>query len=385
MTRPLCHARESGFALFGALLLLLMLASLGSASLLATSTELKTSALYRTSTEAFLAAEAGAHHALSVMNTTLVWNLAEQLEDSSWTDETWMYGSTWQTMPDSTLRRYQVTVSPNSTDPDDQATIVATGTGALDSKRRIRLRVRRSGIYSSPGAVYLVSESVTSDFNGNAFTIDGHDYDLDGTLAASGLVKPGISTRNDDGSANVISTLNSQQTDNIQGLAYDGSTTPPAVVPTDGPDASELDILVDRILTNSSPVVELTANHYNGDCSTSFGTLAAPQVTHMTNDSGIKINGDFCGVGLLIVDGPLDLNGSMNFTGWIIARSTVSLTGTGNSTIRGSLWTNGIEFSAGGSLIVEYSTAGLELANAAGGNPNGNVPRKLTIVSWEEL
>jgi hypothetical protein len=100
---------------------------------------------------------------------------------------------------------------------------------------------------------------------------------------------------------------------------------------------------------------------------------------------GVRVNGDFCGAGILIVDGEVNLSGSMNFTGWILARGGLSLTGTGNATISGSMWTNGLDFGSGGSLQVLYSTEALELANGTGNMPNGNVPRKVTVLSWEDI
>jgi hypothetical protein len=187
----------------------------------------------------------------------------------------------------------------------------------------------------------------------------------------------------------VKGALSSQQKDNVLGLGFtpagpDGTAPNPSVLPASGPNGPELDSVINRILSQSTGIVANSSRIINGNCDSSFGTLAAPQITHLTSAT-TRINGNFCGAGILIADGPVTLNGSMNFAGWIISRSGISLTGTGNSTVRGSIWTKGIDFAAGGSLIVDYSTEGLALANGTGGNPDGNVPRLLNIASWEDL
>jgi hypothetical protein len=389
MSRRTSIKNEEGVALFMAFLLLLLLGSLAGASLVQTNIDLKTTSYYQGGSRAFMAGEAGALHALSIMNTTLVWDIRGQLQSGSWTAQPWMYGQAWQVLPGDPSSSYQVLVAADPSDPDDKGTITATGIGPVESNRVIRLRINRSGLVSSPGAVYLVSDTVSANFNGNAFTIDGNDHQIAGGLASTGVVKPGISTRNDAAVNEVKGALNGQQKDNVVGLGFkpsgsDGSLPDPSVLPASGPSAPELDAVIDRILTRSTGIVADNSRVLNSNCDSSFGTLTAPQITHLTNSSGTRINGDFCGAGILIADGPVTLNGSMNFAGWIISRSGISLTGTGNSTVRGSIWTKGIDFSAGGSLIVDYSTEGLALANGAGGNPDGNVPRLLAIASWED-
>jgi hypothetical protein len=390
MSRRTSVGNEKGFALFMAFLLLLLLGSLAGASLVQTTIDLKSTSYYRGGTRAFMAGEAGALHALSVMNTTLVWDIQRQLQSGSWTGQRWMYGETWRAMPDDPAASYQVLVAADASDPDDKGTITATGIGPVESDRVIRLRIGRSGLVASPGAIYLVSDTVSANFNGNAFTVDGNDHRIAGGLADTGVAKPGISTRNDAAMNQVKGALSSQQKDNVLGLGFtpagsDGTAPNPSVLPASGPNGPELDSVINRILSQSTEIVANNSRILNGNCESSFGTLAAPQITHLTNATGTRINGDFCGAGILIADGPVTLNGSMNFAGWIISRSGISLTGTGNSTVRGSIWTKGIDFAAGGSLIVDYSTEGLALANGTGGNPDGNVPRLLNIASWEDL
>jgi len=380
---------EKGFALFLSFLLLLLLGSLAGASLMQSTIDLKTASHYRAGSRAFMAGEAGALHAVSVMNTTLVWDIQDQLASSSWTTQRWLYGETWHEVPGDPAVGYTVLVAADPTDPDDAGTITATGIAPGDSNRVIRLRIRRTGMVASPGAIYLVNEGASATFNGNAFGISGNDHTLAGAAASTGIVKPGISTRNDAVVSNVKGALNDGQKDNVVGLGYkpageDGTPADPSVLPASGPNGAEMQEVIDRILANAS-VVDDSSRVINGNCDGTYGTLEAPQITHLVHNVGVIINGDFCGAGILIADSPIQINGSMNFTGWIIALSKISMTGTGDSMVRGSVWTNGIEFGTGGSMLVEYSTEALELANGTGNYPDGNVPRLLEIASWEDL
>lgn len=384
---------QRGFALFVTFLVLLILAALGSASLVYSNVDLKTSSYYKAGARALMASEAGLMHAISVMNTTLVWDIQWQLENGSWRTQTWMYGQTWQTLPNDPNAKYQVVVEADPADPDDQGWIVATGVAPLQSSRTIRVRIQRSGMVAGPGAIYLTNTNVQANFTGANFQVDGNNYALNGTdPAGDGYQRPGISTMDEASANNVKGALrDSNQRTNVQGLGYTppnsttGAAAQPSVWPSSGPSASEVETIIDNVLANSSPIYRYTSPIFNGNCSGSFGTLSAPQITHMTNTVGTRINGDFCGAGILIVDGPLTVQGTMNFTGWVLARSSLSLSGNGNAFIVGSVWTNGVQFGTGGSMAVNYSTAALQLANATGGNPNGNVPRRLALLTWEEL
>ena len=73
--------------------------------------------------------------------------------------------------------------------------------------------------------------------------------------------------------------------------------------------------------------------------------------------------------GVWIVEGDLELSGTLDFAGLIIVKGntiTKKDPGTGvsgNATVYGSLWSWDVQFSAGGSAMVAYSTNALTLAN----------------------
>ena len=119
----------------------------------------------------------------------------------------------------------------------------------------------------------------------------------------------------------------------------------------------------------------------------SLTSAQTPGIIHLTSASGVKINGNLTGYGILIVDEPLDINGTMEFQGLIIARKGFANSKlNGNATVRGSIWTNAQSLEVGGSLIVDYSVQSLQFADRAGlgGGLGGNLPRSLVVVSWDE-
>jgi hypothetical protein len=134
-----------------------------------------------------------------------------------------------------------------------------------------------------------------------------------------------------------------------------------------------------------------STKNFNGN--DTFGTLAAPRVTHLTNPD-VTLNGNALGAGILIVDGSLRVNGTLDFIGWIIVRGDTIINTVGDAydetvvlgdaTIRGSLWTGHLKVEVGGSAIIDYCDACMSLADTTGGGQIGNVPRPMNVVSWSE-
>jgi len=104
------------------------------------------------------------------------------------------------------------------------------------------------------------------------------------------------------------------------------------------------------------------------------------------------INGDVSGAGILVADGSVQISGNTSFTGWIIVRgetvinaqTTDDTTVLGNATILGALWTGDINVRVGGSAIIDYSTAGLTLADQVGGG-SGPVPKPVAVIAWRDV
>lgn len=375
---------EQGFALFTMLLAVVLLATFASGLLFVSGVDLRSSSHFKTGIQAFQAAESGALHGLGVINGRGVQHFGNDIVvPAQWAA---LLGDAQRPLPSDATSQYAVSVAADPVDPMNRGIITARGFGPLESAAALRIRLRK-GIRADQGALYLANDDVDADFGGrDQFEIDGNDHALDGALNPAGPLRPGISTRNDAVRDDVKSVLSDPQKQKIRGLDFSLDPLNPSVVTTEGPTVTDLDEIVNRILSNN-PVTTLNdANLPSG----TYGTLAAPQVTHLTN-SHVRLNGHMDGVGILIADGEFTINGSANFIGWVIVRGpTIVQSDTsgddtlvdGNAMILGSLWTGDLVVQVGGSAIIDFCETCMELADRTG---NGqNVPRVMTVVSWQE-
>src|SRR5713101_1303232 len=211
---------------------------------------------------------------------------------------------------------YSVTPVASATDPTNAGRLVATANGPEGARNVVVASVVRSDIPStSPGAIYLATNQLTND------TFQGNSFQIDGNDhnygggAGPGAPVPGLSTRNDANRLEAISSLSLGQRDNIQGLGFAWG---PPIIPS--------------VLT--SP--------------------AAPSIAQMNQ----------------IINDLLTRPG-------VVTYGDNSLTG--NATFYGSLWTQDVNLTVGGSAVVNYSTQALALANlVAGGH---SLPSPLKMVS----
>jgi hypothetical protein len=396
MALPRTHRRtDRGFALVPTLLLLVLLFGLGAGALLVSGSDLRSTAHYRTGNEAFFAAEAGVLHALSTMNTRGVQSFQTMANSTNWQA---LYGSAVKTIPNYSQFSYQVALVPDATNPNNAGSISVTGFAPLQAKRSLQLALARANTGGSPGAIYLAADALDNiEFKGDKFAVDGNDHTVLGALNGGGPQKPGISTRNDGVTGQAVQELNSAQKDNVKGLGYVpplGSTlATPSVLTTGGPSIGDLDTIMQTVLSNvGASAVTTSESNFNGN--DTFGTLAVPRVTHLTG-SDVKLNGNATGAGILIVDGSLVVNGTLDFVGWIVVRGDTIINTVGDpdnetfvlgdATIRGALWTGHLRVEVGGSAIIDYCDACMTLADTTGAGQIGNVPRPMTVVSWQEV
>jgi hypothetical protein len=374
---------QRGFTLFSAFLLLILLLSLGTASLVYSTIELRSTTHYDTGNQAFYAAESGLLHALSSINTIGVQRFNTDIVNR-WST---VFGASVKTMPDHSDITYQVVATADAADPVNRGTLIAVGFSPLEARRILRVTVDKSGFTGSPGAIYLAADTINSQFTGNSFGVDGNNHDLAGNLTG-GDQWPGVSTRNDGVTDEVVDSLNDTQKDNVQGLGFSLDPLTPSVMTTGGPGIDDLETMIANILTTPG-VVTTDEDRFNGN--DVFGTLAAPQITHMT-DPDVFLNGNAEGAGILIVDGSLTVNGTLDFIGWIIVRGDTIInaeqvdetTVVGDATILGSLWTGNLEIKVGGHAAVDYCDDCLRLADGIA-PPDNLIPRPMKVVSWQEV
>jgi hypothetical protein len=369
------------------LIMLVILAVFGSFSVTGTALEQRATSHFDTGNRAFSAAESGILHALSTMNGPGVINFQNDVVNRWGT----VFGTSSLSLLSDPTSTYEVTVTADPAAPTEGGTISVTGRGALLARRTLQVNVAKSGFEGGPGAIHIgPDDGVSADFKGNAFDVDGNNYTMLGALAGDGIVKPGITARNEAVAQTVIDALSSSQKDNVRGQGYSADPLTPSVLPVGGPGVDDLDQFVTDLLTLPGTVTT-NDGEFNGN--QVFGTIAAPQLTYMTDDNVI-LNGNATGAGILIADGSMTINGDLDFVGLIIVRGNTLINSTtdpvdettllGNATILGSLWTGNLEIEVGGSAIIDYCHECLQLVDNIGGAVN-TIPRPMSIVSWQEV
>jgi hypothetical protein len=377
---------ERGFTLFSVFLVLILLLTLGGASLVYSTLDLKATTHYDTGNQAFYAAEAGIVHALSSINSIGVQDFKNDISDR-WST---VFGTGIRSIPNHSQVNYQVVVAPDAANPVNRGSLTAIGFAPAEARRVLRVTLGKGGFNGSPGAIYLAADDVDSTFSGNAFEVDGNDHTPTGSLINGATQLPGISTRNDDVTGEVVGSLNDTQKDNVKGLGFSLDPLTPSVLTTGGPGIDDLEVMIENIL--STPGV-VTNNDSNINGTQTFGTIATPQITHMTA-ADVKLNGNATGAGVLIVDGSLTINGTLDFTGWIIVRGNTIINHVadednqtwvlGNATILGTLWTGHLEIKVGGSAVVDYCSQCLELVDGIA-PPDNLIPQPMRVLSWQEI
>jgi hypothetical protein len=360
------RAAERGTTLVFTLLILLALLTLTVAGLLASGSDLKISSNYQTGLQALLNAETGILHAKQTLDQLGVARFNTDVV-AKWGS---LFGTSSLAVSGYPLLRYSVSATTDATDPTGHMLLTSSGQAPNEAQRFVGAVLALDGAFS-PGAIYLPGDSVTPNFNGNKFLVDGNDTNLDGSANPSGTV-PGISARDADVAATVLEALSTGQDDNVIGAGGQ-----PSVHQSTGFTSDELlNGIIPGIL--SAPTVITNPVLHGSDI---FGTRQNPQITHFTGN--VNVTGNLSGVGILIVDQGLTISGSTTFTGLIIVKGTTQITTVqGNTTILGALWTTDLKLTVGGSASLTYSTEALRLVNAMFTSPP--LPQHVKVVSWKE-
>lgn len=379
---------ERGGALVATLLVLVLMLTVGTAALLNSTFDLKSTTHYYTGTQAFYAAESGLLHALNAINRAGVSDFQRDVVNQ-WSA---LLTPNPQSLPGYDTYTYQVGLTADPARPATRGTIRAVGLAPSNARRVIRAIVEKAPTYKGRGAIYLAADAVNTQFSGNGFDVDGNDHDRFGALVPGGVVEAGLATRSDAVRSSVVQSLNTQQKDNVRGLGFSTVPLTPSVIPTGGPSVSDLDNIIADILSNPNVVVD---NSSNVNANTTFGTVEHPQITHLTAASfKVTANGNASGAGILIVDGSITINGNFDFIGWILVRGETIIndstsvsgetTALGNANILGSLWTGDLVVKVGGSAIINFCEFCLSLADQVPDASQGYIPKTMRIVSWEE-
>ena len=222
----------------------------------------------------------------------------------------------------------------------------------------------RKNIISIPkvGAVF-VDPSVALDLKGNSFTIDGRDYNTNGTLSGGAPV-PGIATAvGSPAGTNKVALLAQ-----VPVKVYDqviGAGLNPSLGENSSFDLSSIFSTFKAAATQS-----LAAGTYS---SPSLGDSAADdyRITYVNGD--VQFGGNGIGAGILVVDGSVTITGQFDFDGLVLVKGDVRLSGGGSKThIYGSMMVEqsitavdtGSDLSVSGSADIRFSSATLDTVSS---------------------
>jgi len=403
---------QDGFAIVSVFMLLLLVVTLGAATMLYTALDVKGTQHYMAGNQAFAASEAGILDAINIINTRGVVNMQNDVVSSG------IISTAATVIPGYSKYTYQVTSLVAGATPATQATVTLKGKAPLSGERIIKVGLQRGALSGGPGALHLSNDTAVGTMNGNSMTIDGNNYLVTDITTNPPVavadpsipVRPAISTRNDTVSAQVVTSLAGQGT--IVGLG-----TPPSVWTTAAASTADLLRFVNDILTaNGAPSgcnktgggqeywmpgpcgglgppgpecgVHCIA-HTNGSLSTpksdTWGTLAVPNVTYVL-DTDAKITGGSQGAGILIFSGNVHFGGSFNYCGWVLFQNPTAngIEILGTPKIYGTVLTPLAAFTGAGNMVIRYSQDCLNKADTAGINGSGNLPHPVTVTSWAE-
>src|SRR5205809_4619463 len=375
--------REQGFALAVALFAMGTLLLLVASALLIGTANVEATRNFRGAVQVHFVAESAISEALQVANGPGVVNFQNDVV-GQWATA---FGSGGHAFAPIAGFTYSVAPAASAGSPANAGRFVATALGPRGERNVVVASVSRSNVpLVSPGAVYLATNAATkATFKGNAFIADGNDHDYNGGAGPAAPV-PGIATRSDTNTQDTLKSLK-QRPDTVQGLGY--SNGPPAIpsVATSpaAPSIAQMNQFIADLLGRPGVVTDGDST-INGTAT--FGTTAAPQITHFTASGGVTIkgNGNASGAGIMIVEGDLTIQGTLGFKGLILVRGRTNVLQdpsetdlSGNMTLYGSLWTQDVNLVVGGSAIVDYSSNALQLANQVGGG--GTLPAALVVTS----
>jgi Tfp pilus assembly protein PilX len=261
----------------------------------------------------------------------------------------------------------------------------------------------------SDGAIAIRGKEADSAFTGNAFLVDGRDYNhLDDTLTS---LPPqlGISVQSATHESDVEGALTSSQRDRIKGL--DGTASDPSVGVSSSSSSSTITTLANELCDDPSAIRLNTPNNgtltLNGN--NTWGTRASPKIYCVdgVGDPGyagvdVDINGNFSGAGVLVVrNAELIAKGNFKFEGLVIvtgAKVGFGMVGGGQQDVYGAVminetWGDSEDFQQlvlKGNASVKRSQSALAMAGqsipaAALASIIPGLPSSTQRVSWVEV
>jgi len=337
---------EKGMVLVVGLLLIVVLMLLGTTAVLTSTTDMKISANYKTSNEAFYIAEAGIERARGKLRTDAVTytisqllaarvgannvlsnstNIANFYANGIVTDDVAYIAAT--SFGSGTYQVYLTNdgtpdVVTSITDTNLQVTLTSIGQGANNSLAIVQQVVKQLTLPPLPGAIVLPGPDVV--FNGGNSNASG----------VEGGIESAITTTSDAARTSVVNQLTS-----IGRIGNYTCDTPPCI--------NNEESTIDPTWTSVSDVEDLytTLKSVADVVLTGPATLTAAQVGTTADRRIVVVDGNATlgpvnGAGILIVTGQLTLDGNFNYHGLImcIGQGSLLRSGGGNGEIEGSIF-----------------------------------------------
>lgn len=355
---------EEGVVLAVTLMLIAVLAILGTSASMTVTTDLKIAGNYREGQKALYDAEAGMAQAISYLRTNTI------------------------TYPTTSGSPTTVTITVPSGFSFNSSVVIyyvsannyrfqMTGTGANNASKTLETTFTRASTIpaGADGSLAMYGTGSTVELKsggGGGANVDGHNFPVPDTFNCTGSacrttgsdtgISPGLFT-----TATPTITGDTSHIDGSPARKVGGTT-----LHTN----AEWSDFVDYIIDNNLYVAATPGG--------SLGTRTAPQITRIVNGGGYEssIEGSTAGAGILIIDngGEFTLTGTAHFEGLIILRGSGTLHGSGTASVYGSVITidhTSKTVDLNGTVDLLYSSAAL--ANLS----NISSLTRVSLTSWK--
>jgi Tfp pilus assembly protein PilX len=341
---------ESGVALIAGLVIMVLLTAIGTYAINMTEIDQTISRNLKSSKQAFYLADAGLERGRQQVLTSTA--IPPAPASTTQNLNSGIYAVTFPNiMPQGPAWQYRITVS---------------STGTIGTASKVLQSLVTKTYDPSDAAIAMRGNEAHSRFTGNAFLVDGRDYDHLTNTVTTAAPQLGISVENATLESTVEGALSSSQEDNIQGTG--GTATEPSVGVSSSLPSSSITSLANAIC-NAAPASNKLNTPNNGTLTfsgnTTFGTRASPKIycidgVGTPGNMEVSLEGNFSGAGVLVVrNSDLVARGNFKYEGLIIvtgAKVGFGMIGGGQQDVYGSIMIN--ETSTDGSSYKELVLEG---------------------------
>jgi hypothetical protein len=366
---------DRGTALMATLVIIMIVLPLGAYVALQCRIDLMIERNFRAEVEAFYAAEAGLEHAVAEIDPGQSFDdiltgpdhIAGTADDGSFPFREGSPGA----FPSPPLG-YQVRVAPAS---DNMLSIVSRGTGRGNATKVVVALVARSPFVFTPAALYAQTDIRHLDL-GSELLLSGLDHRIGDPPASPTETAPPVPA--------LASPDPDAEVDLRRGVPADlaeqliGSGGPPSIATNSTINVQRYaDVLAAQPACEHLPRLPNTTGENTDDPGT-------PRIAVVEGDALVSESELVKGSGVLVVRGRLQVMGTFEFSGLVIALGGILFEPSGSVTITGALWQgptmdDRLELRSRGAIA--YSSPALAAADTAF---PGILPHAAVVSGWEE-